>query len=161
MALKDLFSYKPMQILAEALNTYNTATQTLAIKGSSDTDLKTTGTAEAIINGLPVTVAAQATIDLSDEDVCDVAGVTYTSVTLWLLVTTTGGATGALVWYAGTGTTPVVPDYSPETNCAIGLVKVVCGAGGYTVGTTGWDDADAVETIIQIVGPLVPHYSKI
>lgn len=157
--IKDLFSYNGMRMLASHANSRNMATQALAVSGAAAADLLIVGTAQAIINGLPVTVAAENPIDLSNIAVCDKAGETYTSVTVWFLVVTDG--TNCKVLYAGQGATPKYPDFDAETYVAIGDLKIVCGAGGFTVGTTTWDDVDAVETFRQITWPVFPHQDNV
>ncbi|MCK4814932.1 hypothetical protein KA005_04105 [bacterium] len=62
--LADKFSYRNMQTLMEYLSTYNCETQAFAIDANSN-DVQTTGTALAFINGQPVTLAADAALDIS------------------------------------------------------------------------------------------------
>ena len=73
------FSYKGMKNLMEYLSTYNMESQTFAIDANTE-DVQTTGTGMAMINGQPVTLAADAALDISaDTEGTETAWATGTS----------------------------------------------------------------------------------
>ena len=57
------FSFKAMKSFMEYLSTYNTATQAVAVNGTLN--MQTTGTALAILNGQPTTLAADTTLTIA------------------------------------------------------------------------------------------------
>jgi hypothetical protein len=81
--LSQFFSHKAMKELAKYLDTYNMATQAVAIDGSNAENIQSTGTAAAVLNGTPITVAADAELDISaDTEGTESAWATATSYTL-------------------------------------------------------------------------------
>jgi hypothetical protein len=80
--LDKYFSHKPMQEMAKYLNTYNIASQALAIDGSNAENIQTTGTGGIIINGLYYACAEDAELDISaDTGGTETAWATATSYT--------------------------------------------------------------------------------
>ncbi|MHC4643813.1 MAG: hypothetical protein ACYS32_19395 [Planctomycetota bacterium] len=159
------------------------ATQAVAAKNAgSDPDFKTTGTAQCVVAGTFVaSLAAQATIDMSDADVAEpldarlsgsnglasaLAGkIVADNGQFYLLVTTESDGTPHVYWAHSNVTaeddaapTLKVPYYPAATELAIGLILYDNDgtAGAFTIGTTNVVAAD--DTYYQLTGPsLIPH----
>lgn len=65
--LDKFFAHKPMQEVAKYLNTYNIASQALAIDGGNAENIQTTGDAGIIINGQYFACAEDAELDISED----------------------------------------------------------------------------------------------
>lgn len=177
MGIETLFSHKAMRDLARYLSSSNSASQAVAAKtAGSDPDFKTTGTAQAIIDGAFVaSLTAQATIDMSDVAVAEplanglgisplAAKVVADNGQFYLLVTSEADGTPHVYWahnsaVAADDVAPTlkVPYYSPD-ECVIGLILYDNDgtAGAFTIGTTSVVAAD--DTYYQLIGPsLLPH----
>lgn len=87
------FSYKGMKSLMEYLSTYNMETQAFAIDANAE-NVQTTGSAMAMLNGQPVTLAEDAALDIS--------ACTEGTETAW--ATATSYAVGAVVKNGGSDT---------------------------------------------------------
>lgn len=171
MSYAELFNYRPTKDLADYLSSYNAATQALANKSTgADPDLKTTGTAQCVVNGAYVaSLTAQATIDLSDSAVAeaDLAGLALAGRSMadnaqfYLLVTTESDGTPHVYLASNVADdvapTLKIPYYGPAELCialdlwdndALGVAAVI--------GTAVKTDAD--DTFTQLTGPnLLPH----
>ena len=182
MGIETLFSHKAMRDLARYLSSSNSASQAVAAKAAgSDPDFKTTGTAQAVIDGAFVaSLTAQATIDMSDAAVAEPLAGNITGNTgapsplaakivadngqFYLLVTSEADGTPHVYWahtnlVAADDVAPTlkVPYYSPD-ECVIGLILYDNDgtAGAFTIGTTNVVAAD--DTYYQLIGPsLLPH----
>lgn len=62
--LGSLFSHKAMQEMARYMNTYNMATQAIAVDGNAY-DIQSTGTGWAMVNGQPEQIEVDAALDIS------------------------------------------------------------------------------------------------
>ncbi len=167
-----LFNYRPMKDLVNYLSSYNNATQALANKSTgADPDLKTTGTAQGVVNGVHIaSLPANATIDLSDGAVAvpdpllgtALAGMVMADNAQFYLLVAMNIDGDAKVYLASNIADNVAPDlkipaYDPQFLC-VGLDlwdNDALGAAA-TIGTSVKTDAD--DTFTQLVGPnLLPH----
>ncbi len=170
--LGPLFNYRPMKDLANYLSSYNNATQALVNKSTgADPDLATTGTAQAVVNGVHVaSLPANATIDLSAPAVAmpdpilgtALAGMVMADDAQFYLLVTMNAAGAAKVYLASEvaddeAPTLKIPAYYPLYVCiGLDLWDNDALSGAATIGTSVKTDAD--DTFTQLVGPnLLPH----
>ena len=168
------FNYLPMKALVRYMSSHNMASAAVAAKSAgSDPDLKTTGTNQCVVDGVPVmSLAAQATIDLSNgsSTVAEVLGAHLDGSALagkvvadngqfYLLVTTEADGTPHVYWAHNSATaaddvapTLQIPVYGQD-ELAIGLILYDNDAlsGAFTVGTSNIQAAD--DTYYQLTGP--------
>lgn len=64
--IKNKFSFKPMQVLAAYLGTFNCESQVIAIDANTE-DIQSTGTKLAMINGQPEKIEVDAALDISGD----------------------------------------------------------------------------------------------
>ncbi len=169
-----LFNYRPMKDLANYLSSYNNATAALANKSTgADPDLKTTGTQQAIVNGVHVaSLPAATTINLSDAAVAlpdpvtavALAGRSIADDDQFYMLVVANAAGAGFAYMASEPEDPVddlkIPAYNPLYVC-LGLVLVDNrdGSAAMVIGTTNQVDADS--TFTQLVGPnLLPHIDR-
>ncbi len=172
--LGPLFNYRPMKDLANYLSSYVNATSILANKATgAGPDLETTGTPQAIVNGVHVAaLAAEVTIDLSDAAVAlpdpidgtALAGLSVADDDQFYLLVVSDAAGLHYVYLASAPDDPAdtlkIPAYNPLYVC-VGLVLIDNrdGSAAMVIGTTNQVDADS--TFTQLVGPnLLPHIEK-
>jgi hypothetical protein len=60
----EMFNYRPMQQVMEYLNTFNMATQAIAVDANAQ-DIQSTGTGWAMLNGQPEQIEVDAALDIS------------------------------------------------------------------------------------------------
>lgn len=138
--------------------TYNAESQVLAIDGSNAENIQTTGTKTAYFNGTPVTLAADAELDISADTTGDAAGATIASgKSRWFTVLAASDGTLS-VWLSGDAATDgsevlEVPDFNPETYVCVGFIHVNSNT-TFVLGTTA---LTTIGTFYQAVGPVFPH----
>jgi hypothetical protein len=184
MGIETLFNYRPTRDLLRYLSSQNTATQAVRVKSAADNvAFDSLGAAQCVVDGtFVVALAAQSTIDMSDEAVAmpitqfnaefdyPLAGkVVADNGQFYLLFTTEADGTPHVYWahdalVAEDNAAPTlkIPYYSPD-ELTIGICKYDNDSvgGAFTIGTTAFDhDADAV--FYQLIGPsLLPHVENI
>ncbi len=168
--MSPLFNYRPMKDFINYMSSYNNSTQAMALHTSgSDPRVKTTGTGQCIVNGVHVaSLAAQATIDLSDTAVAEtsllgvvLAGRVFADNAQWYMLLTTEADGTPHVYLASNVADDVAPDlsipgYTPtELTIALMLYDNDITGGAFTLGTTNFE---AGATFTQLVGPnLMPN----
>ena len=159
-----LFNHRAMKDLAAYLTTYNMETQAVAFAAA---DPATTGTKQCVINGVYIpSLTAEDDADWSSILVADLVegdakGFVMANLYSQYLAVFANADGRLRIDLAGEYALDAavelkVPHYDPTEWCCIAIVLVNAG-GAVTLGTT---NINAIITIYQVLGPVLPHPSN-